>query len=178
MIEFNINQEKLNMDFQNEVNHLQEMLNLRNSNQGPPVDLYDLKVSDEGNNEINSLTKEPSDTLLMGDKVISTTPERENDEFIKSSVDDLVPIPKGVEEDISSLLVTPLPDSKEISLKEVERSDPLFSLTQSGGKMRVMETPSFGFHHIPSPHPVAYSPTEVMYCYYHPYLTSGDGFDH
>nr|GEZ70491.1 hypothetical protein [Tanacetum cinerariifolium] len=29
----------------------------------------------------------------MGDEFISTTPERENDEFIKSSVDDLVPIP-------------------------------------------------------------------------------------
>ncbi|GJU86227.1 hypothetical protein Tco_1293773 [Tanacetum coccineum] len=80
------------MDFQNEINRLQEMLNLRNSNQDPPVDLYDLKGSDEGNNKIDSLTKEPSDTLLMGDEVISTTPERENNEFIKSSVDDLVPI--------------------------------------------------------------------------------------
>ncbi|GKD34577.1 hypothetical protein Tco_1250086, partial [Tanacetum coccineum] len=29
----------------------------------------------------------------MGDEVISTMPERENDKFIKSSVDDLVPIP-------------------------------------------------------------------------------------
>ncbi|GJZ41218.1 hypothetical protein Tco_0588104 [Tanacetum coccineum] len=35
---------------------------------------------------------EPLDALLMGDEVISTTPARENDEFIKSSVDDLVPI--------------------------------------------------------------------------------------
>ncbi|GKF66982.1 hypothetical protein Tco_0193499, partial [Tanacetum coccineum] len=38
-------------------------------------------------------TKEPFDTLLMGDEVISTIPERENDEFIKSCVDDLVLIP-------------------------------------------------------------------------------------
>ncbi|GKE26249.1 hypothetical protein Tco_1441633, partial [Tanacetum coccineum] len=37
---------------------------------------------------------EPLDTLLMGDEVISTTPVRENNEFIKSSVDDLVPIPR------------------------------------------------------------------------------------
>ncbi|GJR27890.1 hypothetical protein Tco_1104122 [Tanacetum coccineum] len=73
------------------------MLNLRNSKQDPPVDLYDLKGSDEGNNEIDSLTKEPFDTLLMGDEVISTTPARENDEFIKSSVDDLVPIPRESE---------------------------------------------------------------------------------
>ncbi|GJR40855.1 hypothetical protein Tco_1216539 [Tanacetum coccineum] len=37
-------------------------------------------------------TMEPTDTLLMGDEVISTTPARENNEFIKSSIDDLVPI--------------------------------------------------------------------------------------
>ncbi|GJY41570.1 hypothetical protein Tco_0428840 [Tanacetum coccineum] len=252
---------------------------------------------------------EPLDTFLMGDEVISTIPKRENDEFIKSSVDDLVPIPKESEltlnstdlecsmpidpplpcidvlgdtivdidlllgehldtlstgdreikfnpirdieelerlladdivpvlrvfdeplgnsdsvprsydvtflnslfefnddynlcydnllfdkefEDISSLdplestlfidesslLVTPLPDPKKICLREVERFDPFFTLTQSGGKTRVMETPSFGFHHMPSPCPVAYSPKEVMYCYYHPHLTLGDGFDH
>nr|GEW59157.1 MAK10-like protein [Tanacetum cinerariifolium] len=34
----------------------------------------------------------PLDTFLMGDKVISTILEKENDEFIKFSVDDLVPI--------------------------------------------------------------------------------------
>ncbi|GJX87312.1 hypothetical protein Tco_0339326 [Tanacetum coccineum] len=33
----------------------------------------------------------------MGDEVIITTLERENDEFIKSSVDDLVPIPRESE---------------------------------------------------------------------------------
>ncbi|GJS43311.1 hypothetical protein Tco_0568354 [Tanacetum coccineum] len=82
------------MDFQNELNCLQEMLNLGNSNQDPPVDLYDLKGSDDGDNEIDSLTTEPSNTFLMGDEVISIIPKRENDEFIKSSVDDLVPIPR------------------------------------------------------------------------------------
>ncbi|GJT70455.1 hypothetical protein Tco_1029741, partial [Tanacetum coccineum] len=47
----------------------------------------------------------------------------------------------------------------------------------SGEKTRVMETPSFGFHHMPSSRPAAYSPKEVMYCYYHPHLTLGNGFD-
>nr|GEY70014.1 hypothetical protein [Tanacetum cinerariifolium] len=56
------------MDFKNELNHLQEMMNLRNSNQDPPVDLCDLKRSDKGDNKIDSLTMEPSDTFLMGDK--------------------------------------------------------------------------------------------------------------
>ncbi|GJY24695.1 NAC domain-containing protein [Tanacetum coccineum] len=37
-------------------------------------------------------TMEPLDTFLIGDEVISTIPARENDEFIKSSVDDFVPI--------------------------------------------------------------------------------------
>ncbi|GJR46355.1 hypothetical protein Tco_1314458 [Tanacetum coccineum] len=70
------------------------MMHLRNSNQDPLVDLYNPEGSDEGDLEINSLTKEPSDSLLMGFEVISTIPERENDEFIKSSVDDLIPIPR------------------------------------------------------------------------------------
>ncbi|GJV89989.1 hypothetical protein Tco_1533927, partial [Tanacetum coccineum] len=39
-------------------------------------------------------TMEPLDTFLMGDEVVSTIPERENDEFIKSSVDELIPILK------------------------------------------------------------------------------------
>ncbi|GJT29619.1 hypothetical protein Tco_0909894 [Tanacetum coccineum] len=85
------------MNFQNEMRRLQEMLSLRNSNQDPSINLYDLKGSDEGDNEIDSLTKEPSDTLLMRDEVICTTPKRENEEFIKSSVDDLVPIPRESE---------------------------------------------------------------------------------
>nr|GEY84495.1 hypothetical protein [Tanacetum cinerariifolium] len=74
-----------------------ELLNLRIFNQDPPVDLYYLEGSDEGDNEIDSLTKEPSDTFLMRDKVISTTLKMENDEFKKSSVDDLFPILKESE---------------------------------------------------------------------------------
>ncbi|GJS73270.1 hypothetical protein Tco_0706111 [Tanacetum coccineum] len=78
----------------------------------------------------------------------------------------------------SSLLVTPLPDPEQICLREVERFDPFFSLTQMGETMRVMKTSSFGFHNMPSPRPDAYSPKEVMYRFYHPRHTSGDGFDH
>ncbi|GKD41295.1 hypothetical protein Tco_1261502 [Tanacetum coccineum] len=85
------------MDFENELNRLQEMINLINSNQDPPVDLYHLEGSDKGDNKIDSLTKEPLDILLMGDDVISTILARETDEFIKSSVDDLVPIPRESE---------------------------------------------------------------------------------
>nr|GEW75771.1 NAC domain-containing protein [Tanacetum cinerariifolium] len=62
--QFNINQEKFNLNVQAEINRLQEMLHLRNSNQDPPVDLYDLKGSYEGDMETDSLTKEPAETLL------------------------------------------------------------------------------------------------------------------
>ncbi|GJR88651.1 hypothetical protein Tco_0212662 [Tanacetum coccineum] len=78
----------------------------------------------------------------------------------------------------SSSLVLILPDVKQFSLREMERFDIFFSLTQSRGMTRMMETSSFGFHHMPSPCPAAYLPKEVMYRFYHPHHTSGDGFDH
>ncbi|GJV88579.1 putative reverse transcriptase domain-containing protein [Tanacetum coccineum] len=77
----------------------------------------------------------------------------------------------------SSLLVPPLPNIKQTYLREVERFDHFFSLTQSGEKTRVMEVPSFGFHHMPSPRPAAYSPTEILStlrCYIH--IASEDDF--
>ncbi|GKC85888.1 hypothetical protein Tco_1141605 [Tanacetum coccineum] len=64
--------------------------------------------------------------------------------------------------DESSLLVTPPPASKQLSLREVERFDPFFSLTQSGEETMVMETSSLGFYQKPSPRPAAYSPKVVM----------------
>ncbi|GJQ98823.1 hypothetical protein Tco_0521808 [Tanacetum coccineum] len=56
-------------------------------------------------------TMEPTNTLLMGDEVINTTPARENDEFIKSSVDDLVLILRESEvtSDSNSKCVMPIP---------------------------------------------------------------------
>nr|GEY74961.1 hypothetical protein [Tanacetum cinerariifolium] len=37
---------------------------------------------------------EPEDSLIIGDEDLRTIPEKESDEFIKSSVEDLVPIPR------------------------------------------------------------------------------------
>ncbi|GJU60870.1 reverse transcriptase domain-containing protein [Tanacetum coccineum] len=132
------------------------------------------------------------DTLSMGDREVDFNPSRDIEELEHLLADDPIPVPRVFDEplvvwtphestpviDESSLLVTPLFDPEQICLREVERFDPFFSLTQSGGTMKVMETPSFGFHHMPSPRPAPYSPKEVMYCYFHPHLTSGDGFDH
>ncbi|GKG15478.1 hypothetical protein Tco_0357801, partial [Tanacetum coccineum] len=69
---------------------------------------------------------EPEDSLIMGDENLSTILEKESDEFIKSSVEDLVPIPRESEDTTDSdkecyvsnldepvLLVTPLFDANE-----------------------------------------------------------------
>ncbi|GJX89541.1 hypothetical protein Tco_0341555 [Tanacetum coccineum] len=77
--------------------------------------------------------------------------------------------------DESILLVTPLPDPKQICSREVERFDPFFSLTQSGDMTWVMERPFYRFHHMPLPRQVAYSPKVVMYRYFHPNLILNDG---
>ncbi|GKE17112.1 hypothetical protein Tco_1424689 [Tanacetum coccineum] len=42
-------------------------------------------------------TKEPEDSLIMGDEHLDTIPEKESDELIKSSVENLVPIPSESE---------------------------------------------------------------------------------
>ncbi|GJY69249.1 hypothetical protein Tco_0472231 [Tanacetum coccineum] len=82
------------------------------------------------------LTMEPEDSLNIGDKALSTIPEKESNEVIKSSFEDLVPIPSESirhgdkslpEEDVdieskgsyvsnldeAALLVTPLSDANE-----------------------------------------------------------------
>nr|GEY40988.1 hypothetical protein [Tanacetum cinerariifolium] len=109
------------MNVQAEINHLQEMLHLTNSNQDPPVDVYDLEGSYDRDMKIDSLTKEPLDSLLMGDEVISTISARETDKFIKSSVDDLVQIPK------ESKVTSDSDDSKPRSY-DVTFSNSLFDL--------------------------------------------------
>ncbi|GJX66475.1 hypothetical protein Tco_0300818 [Tanacetum coccineum] len=42
-------------------------------------------------------TKEPEDSLIMGDEHLDTIPEKKSDELIKSSIENLVPIPSESE---------------------------------------------------------------------------------
>nr|GEU66202.1 hypothetical protein [Tanacetum cinerariifolium] len=44
-------------------------------------------------------TKEPKDSLIIGDEHLDTIPEKESDEFIKSSVENLVPNPSKSEDE-------------------------------------------------------------------------------
>ncbi|GKE61779.1 hypothetical protein Tco_1512146 [Tanacetum coccineum] len=77
-------------------------------------------------------TMEPKDSLSMGDEHLSTIPKKESDEVIKSSVEDLVPIPNEFEDtsgsdsecDLHSCNdLSPINVSKE---KYVTFSNPLF----------------------------------------------------
>ncbi|GJT45684.1 hypothetical protein Tco_0954399 [Tanacetum coccineum] len=72
-------------------------------------------------------TLEPEDSLIMGDEHLSTIPENESDEFIKSSVEDLVPIPSESEDTSES--DSDYDDFSPINVYEEESvtfSNPLF----------------------------------------------------
>ncbi|GKA11900.1 hypothetical protein Tco_0691446 [Tanacetum coccineum] len=77
-------------------------------------------------------TLEPEDSLIMGDEHLSTIPEKESDEVIKSSVEDLVPIPSESEDTSGSDSECDLPSCDDFSPinvyeeKSVTFSNPLF----------------------------------------------------
>ncbi|GJT66527.1 hypothetical protein Tco_1018007 [Tanacetum coccineum] len=48
---------------------------------------------------------EPEDSLIMRDENLSTIPEKESDEFIKSIVEDLVPIPRESEDTSDNMVL-------------------------------------------------------------------------
>ncbi|GKF54032.1 hypothetical protein Tco_0160942, partial [Tanacetum coccineum] len=76
----------------------------------------------------------PEDFLITGNEELSTIPEKESDEFIKSSVEDLVPIPsesEGTSENDSESVLPLSDDFSSISIfeeKSVTYSKPLFDL--------------------------------------------------
>ncbi|GJV26030.1 reverse transcriptase domain-containing protein [Tanacetum coccineum] len=76
--------------------------------------------------------EQPEDSLITGDEELSTIPEKESDEFIKSSVEDLVPIPSESEDTSGSDSDCDLPSCDDFSPinvfeeKSVTFSNPLF----------------------------------------------------
>ncbi|GJV63151.1 hypothetical protein Tco_1473979 [Tanacetum coccineum] len=79
-------------------------------------------------------TLEPEDSLIMGNKELNTVPEKESDEFIKSSVEDLVLIPSESEDTSRSDSECDLPPCDDFSPikvyeeKSMTFSNPLFDL--------------------------------------------------
>ncbi|GJW11027.1 hypothetical protein Tco_1576854 [Tanacetum coccineum] len=77
-------------------------------------------------------TLEPEDSLIMGNEELSTIPEKESDEFIKSNVEDLVPIPSESDDTSESDSDCDLPSCDDFSPiniyeeKSVTFSNPLF----------------------------------------------------
>ncbi|GKD13951.1 hypothetical protein Tco_1198358, partial [Tanacetum coccineum] len=77
-------------------------------------------------------TMEPEDSLIMRDEDLSTILEKESDEVIKSSVEDLVPIPSEFEDTFGSDSECDLPSCNDFSPiniyeeKSVTFSNPLF----------------------------------------------------
>nr|GEU40788.1 hypothetical protein [Tanacetum cinerariifolium] len=128
-------------------------------------------------------TMEPLDTLLMGDMIISIIPERENE--CSMPIDPPLPCTNVLGDaivDIDLLLGEHLDTlstgDTEIEFNPIRDIEELERLLADDhvlvprvfdeplvGKTRVMKTPSFSSHHMPSPRPVAYSPKEVMISY-------------
>ncbi|GKA94075.1 hypothetical protein Tco_0816061 [Tanacetum coccineum] len=73
---------------------------------------------------------EPEVSLIMGNEELSTIPEKESDKFIKSSVEDLIPIPRESEDTSGSDSENVLPSSDDFSPifeeKSMTFSNPLF----------------------------------------------------
>ncbi|GKB23299.1 hypothetical protein Tco_0862700 [Tanacetum coccineum] len=73
---------------------------------------------------------EPKDSLIMGNEELITIPKKESDEFIKSSVEDLVLIPRESEDTSGSDSKSVLPSSDDLSPifeeKSLTFSNPLF----------------------------------------------------
>ncbi|GJW55123.1 hypothetical protein Tco_0099208 [Tanacetum coccineum] len=80
--------------YRENIHILEEILKTQEASS--PIDVKEPEGSDDYT-EVTYDKEQCLNTFLMEDEVISTIPERENDEFIKSSVDDLVPIPRESE---------------------------------------------------------------------------------
>nr|GEY97413.1 hypothetical protein [Tanacetum cinerariifolium] len=108
-------------------------------------DYYDYEESNIPLNEIISqeppfnaitpvlpTTEDPEDSIIMRNEELSNIPKKESDEFIKSSVEDLVPIPSKFENSFESDSECNLPSYEDFSLinvseeKSVTFSNPLF----------------------------------------------------
>nr|GFC70418.1 hypothetical protein [Tanacetum cinerariifolium] len=80
-------------------------------------------------------TEEPDISLSMGDEHLDTIPATESDEFIKSGVENLIPIPsesKGIPEHVCDVPFhdnSPPPDVSKDRFKDFSQSNEEFSST-------------------------------------------------
>ncbi|GJZ29479.1 hypothetical protein Tco_0574126 [Tanacetum coccineum] len=88
------------------------------------------KEEQEVKNIAEPTAKQPEYSLIMGNEELSTILEKESDEFIKSIVEDHIPIPREFEDTSGSDSESVLPSSDDFSPsfeeKSVTFSNPLF----------------------------------------------------
>nr|GEU88595.1 hypothetical protein [Tanacetum cinerariifolium] len=97
-------------------------------------------------------TEDPEDSLIIENEELNTILEKESDEFIKSSVEDLVPIPSESEDTSGSNRVCILPSCDDLSPIDIPKekamtfSNPLFNsnddFTSSGDESLLDEVVS------------------------------------
>ncbi|GKA68029.1 hypothetical protein Tco_0767946, partial [Tanacetum coccineum] len=80
-----------------------------------PLNAIDSKIHPTNAITLVLPTLEPEDSLIMGEEELSTIPEKESDEIIKSSVEDLVPIPSESEDTSESDSDCDLPSCDDFS---------------------------------------------------------------
>ncbi|GJR89917.1 gag-pol polyprotein, partial [Tanacetum coccineum] len=142
-----LNQQKMNDEFRIELRN--ELLNMMQSFCEMPSRCFNYFYDDDDcdestiplNDNISQIPPsikitpvftimEPGDSLNMGDEHLSTIPEKESDEFIKSSVEDLVPILSEFEDTFRSDRECTLPSCDDFSPipegKSMTFSNPLF----------------------------------------------------
>ncbi|GKD78141.1 hypothetical protein Tco_1340762, partial [Tanacetum coccineum] len=93
-------------------------------------------------------TMEPEDSLIMGNEHLSTIPKKESDEFIKSSVEDLVPNPCEYEDTYESDSDCNLPSRDDFSSINFPNDDEsLFDEDVSEENFKIYSNPLFEFYY-------------------------------
>ncbi|GJT17283.1 hypothetical protein Tco_0875989 [Tanacetum coccineum] len=93
-------------------------------------------------------TREPGDSLIMGDEHLDTIPEKESDELIKSSVENLVPIPSESEDFSDKESECDVPECDETSSTFTTFSNPLFDSNDdfTSSKDESLSDEDFDYH--------------------------------
>nr|GEU74689.1 hypothetical protein [Tanacetum cinerariifolium] len=99
------------------------------------TDIFEIPSSDAITTSLPVLPiKDPDDSLIIRNEELNIIPEKESDEFIKSSVEDLVPIPSESEDTSESEGVCILPSCDDFSPIDIPEekamtfTNPLFTL--------------------------------------------------
>nr|GFA42659.1 hypothetical protein [Tanacetum cinerariifolium]GFA42689.1 hypothetical protein [Tanacetum cinerariifolium] len=166
---------KLLKDVQNIHEELAEYINIPSWN-CPAFSSHDDDDDDDDENYTIAITpEEPNNSLNMGDEHLDTNPVMESDEVIKSSVEDLVPIPNQFEgffdsnddstsidddyffiDNIDYIELSP-PDSKLVSLEEVKDDnlrEKLMNINLLIAKIKSLNDNPIPDHVLKSPIPV------------------------